>query len=429
MIIFASNIYPLLLILSRAAFKPQHLIKENIMKRVRIVAMMLACVLSVSSLPVAGVSAAQTASTSAQTAAVMEAKDTKNDTAKKDASKKKTVKLGWVKKGNKWYYVTKKGNKTGWAKIDGERYYFNSKGVMQTGVATIKGKKYYFAKSGAMKTGWKHIGQNWYFFESDGPMKKGWKCLGDRWFFLDEETGEMVTGFKVVKGKKYYFRKDGVMFNGPHVYKIGGRYFFFEQGGALTNTEGWKVSDLGNHFYTYKNGTVAVNTKIDGKIIAADGVGVLATKNEIDRIAQGYGSDTQYLVLANLDSHYMQIYKGNKGEWKRIKSNWEFSCGAPATSTPTGQFKLCYKQPTDYGWKAFTFCKAAYVYWTTAGFMLHTWLYEKWSWGDPEWNEIVDDRLGENISLSCIRLSLEHARWIYNNIPHGTRLVVIDQSE
>ena len=323
--------------------------------------------------------------------------------------------------------MTKKGNKTGWAKIDGEKYYFDSKGVMQTGVVTIKGKKYFFAQSGAMKTGWKHISKDWYYFEKEGYMKKGWKCLGERWFFLDEETGAMVTGFRVIKGRRYYFRRDGVMFNGPHVYKIGTRYFFFEKGGALTNTEGWKVSDLGNHFYTYKNGTVAVNTKIDGKIIDGEGVGVLDTSNEMDRIAQGYRSDTQYLVLANLDTHYLQIYKGNKGEWRRFKSNWEFSSGAPATRTPQGQFKLCYKNPTEYGWKDFTLCRAAYVYWTTAGFMLHTWLYDKWSYGDPEWEEIVDDRLGENISMSCIRLSLEHARWIYNNIPHGTRLVVIDE--
>ena len=405
------------------------------MKRGRIVAMLLACALSVSSFPAVSVNAAQAPISSGLSSQkvsavasviVKEATDTKKDTAKKETSQKKAVKLGWLKKNNKWYYVTKKGNKTGWAKIDGEKYYFNSKGVMQTGVVTIKGKKYFFAASGAMKTGWKHISKNWYYFEKDGHMKKGWLHLKDRWFFLDEETGEMCTGFKVIKGRRYYFQRDGVMFNGPHVYKIGTRYFFFEQGGALTNTEGWKVSDLGNHFYTYKNGTVAVNTKIDGKIISDDGVGVLDTSNEMDRIAQGYRSDTKYLVLANLDTHYLQIYKGNKGEWRRYKSNWEFSSGAPATRTPTGQFKLCYKHPTEYGWKDFNLCRAAYVYWTTAGFMLHTWLYDKWGSDNPEWAEIVDDRLGENISMSCIRLSLEHARWIYNNIPHGTRLVVID---
>ena len=45
---------------------------------------------------------------------------------------------------------------------------------------------------------------------------------------------------------------------------------------------------------------------------------------------------------------------------------------------------------------------------------------------DPEYVDVVDDRLGMNLSLSCIRLSLENARWIYKNIPTGTTLVVYE---
>jgi glucan-binding YG repeat protein len=392
--------------------------------------MILAATLSVSSLSAVNVNAAQTAVSSEFTVQRVDSNEniivSSSTTTKKTTTANKTVKLGWVKKNNKWYYVTKKGNKTGWAKIDGKKYYFNSKGEMQTGIVTIKGKKYYFAKSGEMQTGWKKLNKKWYYFEKDGHMKTGWKRFGERRFYLDPETGAMVTGWKKIKDKTYYFRADGVRYNGPHVYKIKKKYYFFEKDGALTTTEGWKVSDLGNHFYTYKDGTVAVNTEIDGKIISSDGVGVIKTNNEMDRLVQGYGSDTKYLVLANLDAHSMYIYKGCKGEWKRIKSEWEFSCGAPATRTPTGQFKLCWKEATNYGWKDFAKCRAAYVYWTTAGFMLHTILYDKWGSENPEYAEIADDRLGMNISMSCIRLSLEHARWIYTNIPTGTRLVVIE---
>jgi lipoprotein-anchoring transpeptidase ErfK/SrfK len=58
--------------------------------------------------------------------------------------------------------------------------------------------------------------------------------------------------------------------------------------------------------------------------------------------------------------------------------------------------------------------------------MIHTILYSKWGGQDPEYVDVVDDRLGMNLSLSCIRLSLENARFIYNNIPTGTRLVVYE---
>ena len=168
------------------------------------------------------------------------------------------------------------------------------------------------------------------------------------------------------------------------------------------------------------------NKEIGGKIINAEGIAVNKVNDVMDQKAQWYDSNTQYLVLADLSEHALRIYQGKKGEWTRIKGSWEFSCGAPATRTPTGQFKLCWKYETEYGWKRFEKCKAAYCYWTTAGFMLHTILYDKYSEGNPEYADIADDRLGMNISMSCIRLALEHARWIYTNIPHGTRLVVYE---
>ena len=58
--------------------------------------------------------------------------------------------------------------------------------------------------------------------------------------------------------------------------------------------------------------------------------------------------------------------------------------------------------------------------------MIHTILLDLWSWGDPENAGVVDDRLGMNLSKSCIRLSIGNARWIYENIPTNTRLVVYE---
>lgn len=58
--------------------------------------------------------------------------------------------------------------------------------------------------------------------------------------------------------------------------------------------------------------------------------------------------------------------------------------------------------------------------------MIHTILFEKWGGQDPEYVPVLDGRLGMNLSLSCIRLSLDNARFIYNNIPTGTRLVVYE---
>ena len=387
------------------------------MKRVRLFALLLASALSVSTIPVTSASAAQ--KVSAQKSVIV-----KEDT--QGTAQAASVKLGWVKKGNNWYYVTNKGNHTGWAKINGKFYFFNNEGVMQTGFIKDQGKWYFCNAAGFMKVGWQKIKGTWYYFDRvHGDMKTGWVKVDGKWYYMDQ-NGALVTGWRKVDGKWYYMGLGGAMYTGPHVYKIDGVYYFFESSGALTTKTGLQVSDKGNTFYTNSNGTVVTNKEIGGKIINAEGVAVNKVNDVMDQKAQWYDSDTQYLVLADLSEHALRIYQGKKGEWTRIKGSWEFSCGAPATRTPTGQFKLCWKYETEYGWKRFEKCKAAYCYWTTAGFMLHTILYDKYSEGNPEYADIADDRLGMNISMSCIRLALEHARWIYTNIPHGTRLVVYE---
>ena len=387
------------------------------MKRVRLFALLLASALFASTIPVTGASAAQKVSETESIIVKEEAQGAASATA---------AQLGWVKKGNNWYYVTNKGNHTGWAKINGRYYLFNDEGVMQTGFVKNQGKWYFFNIAGYMKIGWQKIKGKWYYFDLvRGDMKTGWVKSDGHWYYMDP-SGAMAHGWRKVDGKWYYLGDGGAMYVGPHVYKIDGVYYFFESSGALTTKTGLQVSDKGNTFYTNSNGTVVTNKEIGGKIINAEGIAVNKVNDVMDQKAQWYDSNTQYLVLADLSEHALRIYQGKKGEWTRIKGSWEFSCGAPATRTPTGQFKLCWKYETEYGWKRFEKCKAAYCYWTTAGFMLHTILYDKYSEGNPEYADIADDRLGMNISMSCIRLALEHARWIYTNIPHGTRLVVYE---
>ena len=296
---------------------------------------------------------------------------------------------------------------------------------MKTGWIQNAGKWYYLSSKGTMRHGWHKINGVWYLFAYTGEMKTGWVKYNSSWYYL-RKNGSMATGWEKIDGKWYYFGGAGTMYTGPHVYQIGGTYYFFESSGALTEKTGFQVSDKGNTFYTKSNGTVVTNSEIEGKLTDSEGVAVNKVNDEMDQKAQWYQSDTNYLVLADLSEHELRVYQGKRGEWTKVRGNCEFSCGAPATRTPTGQFKLICKYPTDYGWKMFTKCKAAYCYWTTAGFLLHTILYDKYSYGDPEDAEIADDRLGMNISMSCIRLALEDARWIYTNIPHGTRLVVYE---
>ena len=39
-------------------------------------------------------------------------------------------------------------------------------------------------------------------------------------------------------------------------------------------------------------------------------------------------------------------------------------------------------------------------------------------------SKIIDGRLGINASHGCVRLSIENAKWIYDTIPSGTKVIV-----
>lgn len=399
------------------------------MKRTRVFAMLLAATVSLSSVPVTSVSAASAGSEGkAQTESIYARSDAENENITVSAAKTKKSaakqKLGWVKKNNKWYYVTKNGNATGWAKIDKVIYYFDSTGAMKTGWLTLPNGKYYLNKSGALQTGWHRIKKKWYYFDENGVMKTGWLSLGKKRTFYLGTNGVMRTGWHQENNNRYYFGKDGLMYVGPHVYKIGKKYYFFEKDGSLTKKAGKRRSDLGNLFYTNADGTVVTNKDLGDKVIGSDGVTVIKTDNEMDAKAQGYDSKTKYLILADLSSHEMCIYKGRKGAWRRFKGEWEFTSGAPATHTPEGIFKLVWPQKNDYGWKNFKLSRACYVYWTSGGFMIHSILFSLYGGLDPDYVSIVDGRLGMNLSQSCLRLDKDDAKFIHENIPTQTTLVV-----
>ena len=111
----------------------------------------------------------------------------------------------WAKIKDVWYYFDGSGymyeNK--WLKhTDGSWYYLGEGGAMaDNGWKTIKGKKYYFLKGGAMKTGWLKDGDKWYYLDANnGDMKTDHMVKGaNGWYYLDK-GGVMVTNKTISVG-------------------------------------------------------------------------------------------------------------------------------------------------------------------------------------------------------------------------------------
>lgn len=124
-----------------------------------------------------------------------------------------TLKIGWDKIEDKWYYYDTSGEilKNTWKSINGKTYYFNENGEMKTGFLTVGSNKYYLSENGDKVTGWKTIDNKTYYFNSDGVMKTGWLDIGEDKYYFDE-NGAMAAGEeKVIDGKKYRFYAEGML--------------------------------------------------------------------------------------------------------------------------------------------------------------------------------------------------------------------------
>lgn len=64
---------------------------------------------------------------------------------------------------------------------------------------------------------------------------------------------------------------------------------------------------------------------------------------------------------------------------------------------------------------------SARCYWYTqfyGNYLFHSVLYSKYN------GSLMDGRVGIPLSHGCVRLQIDNAKWIYDNIPRGTKVVI-----
>ncbi|MBU3204808.1 L,D-transpeptidase [Clostridium algidicarnis] len=126
-------------------------------------------------------------------------------------------------------------------------------------------------------------------------------------------------------------------------------------------------------------------------------------------------SGTKYLILVNIKEQKTYIYKGSKNKWSLTK---EFLCstGINGKETPKGTFTVqnkgdwFYTDKYDQGGKYWVGFKGNYLF--------HSLPFDK------EQKNIVDTTLGKPASHGCIRLKVEESKWIYDNVPIGSKVIV-----
>ena len=124
---------------------------------------------------------------------------------------------------------------------------------------------------------------------------------------------------------------------------------------------------------------------------------------------------TPYLIYVNLSEQITYVYKGTMNKWDTVKS---FTCstGIDDEKTPTGIFDVrergdwFFSEKYEQGGK----------YWVQfyGDYLFHSVPYNE------DQSEVVDNTLGTPASHGCIRLKTADAKWIYDNIEAGTKVII-----
>lgn len=372
------------------------------------------------------------------------------------------VKTGWVNDQNHWYFVNNDATcKQGWYKYYGKWYYLDANDETYPSSAVtnqakeINGIKYHFDENGAIKTGWINDDDHWYFYDGNASLVSGWYKYYGKWYYLDanneaypyaaitnqvreingvkytfdengaiktgwmldgndwhyyDQNGNKCTGWVYVKNQWYLLNNDGVMQTGWQ--RVSGKWYYLDESGQGYMYTGWL--DLnGQWYYLDSSGAMLHDTYFEAFYFTSSGA--LRSDSVYDSMtsrASGYSSATNYLILVDTANCRVAIYQGSVNNWNNIHY---YSCAPGKASTPTvkGEFTV--------GIRGYYFDSgSSRCFWYTqfkGNYLFHSTLYNKNG-------TIQDNRTGIPLSHGCVRLEIQYAKWIYDNIPSGTKVVV-----
>ncbi|MBQ9062365.1 MAG: L,D-transpeptidase family protein [Eubacterium sp.] len=279
--------------------------------------------------------------------------------------------------------------------------------TVQNGVDKSSGQPILYKDGVKITKKGKHlVAGSWYYVQKNGTaaVKKFVKFKSDgkkKLVYYDEEGKAVRAGTKagfVTIGKyKYYIKKD---------YSI---------------VTGWKTIDGKRYYFDpKKNGRMIANKtkKIDGTKYLFNKNGVLQLGDAgINKKAQKYSSPTKKLIMVNRGMKKVSIYEGKKGKWKCIKY-WPCVVGQITMQTPVGVhhltgFKGRYFTSHGMRWWYFTCYKGDNYHFHSQGYL-----------PEDQPRKVLNGQMGVYGSAGCIRLYVQNAKWLQQNCPKGTTVVV-----
>ena len=345
-------------------------------------------------------------------------------------------KLNWdhsgiVEYNNQWFYVVKgrlDWNYTGLGQSDNDWYYivrgrvnWGYTGLVQRGIEWFyieKGKlnwdhsgiveynnQWFYVERGRLDWNYTGLGQSdndWYYIVG-GRVNWGYTGLvqkGNEWFYI--ENGKLdwsYTGL-VQKGNEWFFVREGRLdwnYTGLACYKDA--YYYVKNGRLDWSYSGYAQIDGQGEYYEVRNGRMVG--------------GPLA---KMQSVANNQASSTNYIMIVDRSTHRVGVFKGRKNSWTNVKY-YKCCVGKPSTPTISGTYTVGSKgKYFDTGTKG----RCWYYTQISGNYLFHSVIYDRQN--SPK--KIIDNSMDAAVSHGCVRLDLENAKWIYDNIPKNTKVII-----
>ena len=345
-------------------------------------------------------------------------------------------KLNWdhsgiVEYNNQWFYVVKgrlDWNYTGLGQSDNDWYYivggrvnWGYTGLVQRGIEWFyieNGKlnwnhsgiveynnQWFYVERGRLNwnyTGLGQSGNDWYYIVG-GRVNWGYTGLvqkGNEWFYI--ENGKLdwsYTGL-VQKGNEWFFVREGRLdwnYTGLACYKDA--YYYVKNGRLDWSYSGYAQIDGQGEYYEVRNGRMVG--------------GPLA---KMQSVANNQASSTNYIMIVDRSTHRVGVFKGRKNSWTNVKY-YKCCVGKPSTPTISGTYTVGSKgKYFDTGTKG----RCWYYTQISGNYLFHSVIYDRQN--SPK--KIIDNSMDAAVSHGCVRLDLENAKWIYDNIPKNTKVII-----
>ena len=129
-----------------------------------------------------------------------------------------------------------------------------------------------------------------------------------------------------------------------------------------------------------------------------------------------------YMIKVNRAANCLTVYaKGDDGTFSVPYKAITVSCGKVLGDTPLGT----YQTIENYKWRKMNDASyAQYAYRIVGPILFHSVPYYTQAKNDLEWEEF--NKLGSAASLGCVRMTVADAKWLMENCPIGTRVIIYD---